>query len=257
MDKETWGLLSNISAIISIATLVATVIIFQYRQVRKIHRYETQIQTLEQGKILKEGNIVFDEVLDNVEMAKAKLIDIMKSCSDSSKPFRIDNYGLDLETVSTLFRYTFSHNLANHDIIYRGLVIDPDSDAIAQVCQGKSNLSQSVAENAINILQEVDGSTESNFSIELYSYHHPPTMHGFVINDEHLLMGFTHFEQGGLIGGATPYLYLRRDRSSKFKESLFKTYTSWFNHWTRIGKRIIPQQAVSELPQEKVNLSRV
>ena len=31
-------------------------------------------------------------------MDKAKLIDIMKSCSDSSQPFRIDNHELDLET---------------------------------------------------------------------------------------------------------------------------------------------------------------
>ncbi|MDC8832503.1 hypothetical protein [Alteromonas gilva] len=241
MDKEVWDIASKASALISIITVGVTLITYHFKQVSKVKTLQEKITSLENGKILKDGNIVFDEILDNVEMVKAKIIEIINEESCQNKALRIDNYGLDLETIGPMFRYTFASKLSHRDIYYRGLVIHPDDEKIAKVCCGNSNLSQSVVQDAVKILTDIDNSTDSNFSIELYAYDSPPIIHGFVIDDEHLFIGFTHFEAGGLVGGATPYMYIKRDINSAFKQSLFKTYNTWFTHWTKYGEKLVPK----------------
>lgn len=57
-----------------------------------------------------------------------------------------------------------------------------------------------------------------------------------MIDNEHLIIGFTSFELNALVGGKAPYLYIKKDKNSVFKEHLFTMYQSWFEHLWDIGK---------------------
>jgi hypothetical protein len=65
-----------------------------------------------------------------------------------------------------------------------------------------------------------------------------PIVHGFLLNNTHLFIGFTVFEESGLAGGNHSYIYINRNKNSKAKlrEDIFKTYLTWFSYLFENGK---------------------
>ena len=229
--------------IISCLGIIFAFIAFYWRQHNKIKSLEKKLQDIDSEEVSNTGNLVFDEILPNVDAVKAKILKLIDESKTSHKPLRIDNFGLDLETIGSMFRYTFIKKITKRDVIYRGLIIDPDSKNIEKVCVGKSNLSQNVASNVISQVKKMIRTGESESSIQITSYDQPPVIHGFLIDEEHLLLSFTAFYGKGLIGGSSPYIYIKKDVTSEFKESFFKTYCSWFEFWWENGtQKVMPEQ---------------
>ncbi len=253
-----WDKLSQLDLVISLIGVVLTIGIFVWSQHAKITSLKKKISDMEDEEISRTGNLAFDGVLPNVEAVKAKILEIIKSSESVGKVLRIDNLGLDLETVGPMFRYTFTDGTTQKDIEYRGLIIDPDCEKMSEACQGGSNLCQTVAQGAIDQANKIVLSGASNPSIKIKSYKQLPITHGFIVDDEHLLLGFTHFENAGIVGGVTPYIYIKRDKNSKFKEGLFKSYRTWFNYLWSQGTLQVPVEkdavSVSAIPEKVANV---
>ncbi len=237
-----WNILNKINIMLAVTLPLLTLVFYgllnYWKQYKKIKELKKTISCLENKEILSKGNLLFDAVISNAEEVKSKLLHIIKN-NNTSRTLKIDNFGLDLETVITLFNYTLNSKLMKRDVEYRGLIISPDSEDIKKICNGDSNLCQNTAKKSIEYLRKIKLKSNTNISIELYSYDKPPIIHGFLIDDEYLIIGFTHFESGGLVGGATPYLYIERDKNSQFKEDLFTTYKTWFHFWLVNGTKEI------------------
>ncbi|WP_207060911.1 hypothetical protein [Motiliproteus sp. SC1-56] len=231
-----WEDLGRIDLVISLTGVVLSIAVFFITQQRKIISLSRQLENMESQEVTKNGNLLFDAVLPNVDAAKAKIIEIFESSKESHKPLRIDNFGLDLETIGSMFRYTFKEEITKRETIYRGLVIDYSDPLIESVCKGRSNLCCDTARKAVEAVRSAIDSGETTIDIELHSYNTPPVIHGFLIDDEHLLLGFTHFSGGGLVGGATPYIYIKKDSNSELNKALFLTYKSWFDYWIKNGR---------------------
>ncbi|MGL1957538.1 MAG: hypothetical protein OCD00_09510 [Colwellia sp.] len=254
MEAQIWDILTKVSIGLPILTLVFSGVLIYWKQHKKIKDLKVEVSDLLNKEVKKNGNLLFESVLPNVEAVKGKIIEIINLNSENNSQLRIDNFGLDLETVSSMFKYTLQDQSKSRDIVYRGLIIDPESSVIKSSCGGGSNLCQETAQAAIQTLNKINEATEYSLSIDLNSYDALPVMHGFLIDDEHLIMGFTHFSNGGLVGGSSPYIYVKRDRSSPFKESLFVTYKSWFDYWLKHGTKKVPQSNVEQLnAKEKVS----
>lgn len=235
-----WEKLSQLDLIISLAGVVLTIVIFVWSRQVKIKSLEKKISDMEDEEISRTGNLAFDAILPNIEAVKAKILEIIRSSESVGAVLRIDNLGLDLETLGPMFRYTFNEVSKRKDVRYRGLIISPDCEKMSQACRGGSNLSQKVAKNSIEEANKIANSSGSNLTIQIKSYDQLPVTHGFIVDEEHLLLGFTHFENAGIVGGVTPYIYIKRDKDSRFKEGLFKSYSTWFNYLWSQGTLQVP-----------------
>lgn len=151
------------------------------------------------------------------------------------------NYGLDLEVVQSLITYQFILKKDINNLIYHGLIISPDSEKLQDYIDGSSNIHSTVANSAIQKiknLSEQHGQELNNRHIELEirSYEDLPVIHGFLINDKYLYLGFTQIESGKLQGGQYPYFFMKYDRHSKLTMHCFSMFRSWFAKKWEAGK---------------------
>ncbi len=234
-----WSFLNKFNIVLAITLPILTVIFYAiksyWRKGQEIKRLEKTVASLENKIVSEHDNLLFNSVLNNIEEVKSKLLDLINEGTNNK--LRIDNFGLDFETVVSIFKYTLNSTSMDRDVRYRGLIINPDSKDIEKVCGGGSNLSQNTARDSIQYLKEITLKPNVNISIKVYSYDNPPIIHGFLVDDEHLIIGLTHFDKGGLVGGGTPYLYVKKDKSSDFNMSLFEVYTTWFDYWMANGRQ--------------------
>jgi hypothetical protein len=153
------------------------------------------------------------------------------------------NLGLDLEVVQTflLYRLIFQKNLQNLE--YQGMLINRDSELIRPIVDGGSSIHTGTAAAVVEkvgnqITENAAFLRRSNISIEIRSYDLPPVLHGFLVDDRHLYLGFTEFAQGKLHGGEFGYLYLDRKHADPMAAHLFRVYRSWFEHHWKHGTKL-------------------
>ncbi|MGW4525476.1 hypothetical protein [Amycolatopsis sp. NPDC004378] len=153
------------------------------------------------------------------------------------------NLGLDLEVVQTflLYRLIFQKNLQNLD--YHGMLIDGTAERIRPIVDGGSSIHTGTAAAVVEkvgnqIAENAAFLRRSNISIEIRSYDLPPVLHGFLVDDRHLYLGFTEFAQGKLHGGEFGYLYFDSKGADPMTAHLFRVYRSWFEHHWKHGTRL-------------------
>ncbi|WP_216209195.1 hypothetical protein [Amycolatopsis aidingensis] len=179
------------------------------------------------------------EVLAGVQEVVDHLQRLIATELDPEERTEMLNLGLDLEVVQTflLYRLIFRKNFRN--LSYRGLLVDTDAELIGPIIDGGSSIhsgtAAAVVEKVNNQIAENETLLEQrNISIEIRSYDLPPTVHGFLIGDSHLYLGFTEFSHGKLHGGEFAYYYLRHRKSDEMTAHLFRMYRSWFAYyWNR------------------------
>ncbi|MGV9300598.1 hypothetical protein [Amycolatopsis sp. NPDC003676] len=165
------------------------------------------------------------------------------SALDSGERTEMLNLGLDLEVVQTflLYKLIFQKNLRNLE--YHGMLIESSAERIKPVIDGGSSIHSGTATAVIEkignqIAENAAFLDSSNISIEIRSYDLPPVLHGFLVDNRHLYLGFTEFVQGKLHGGEFGYLYLDRLAADPMTAHLFRVYRSWFefqwNHGTKL-----------------------
>lgn len=239
-----WDIFEKISIILAISLPIVSFLAYTWKLKKENSRLKQDILELQKvSSSFSDGENVLDAIMPNAETVKIKILEIISNSAKSrSGVLRIDNMGLDLETVHTMFSYTFNEKFSGRSIEYRGLIIDPENDRVKQVTNASSNLDIEVASRVINSMKNPSQQISENLrnsDIKITKYPDIPIMHGFLIDDEHLFLGFSHFEQGGLVGGNTPYIYVQRDIKSEFKKELFSMYSTWFDHYWNSGKKCV------------------
>jgi len=85
------------------------------------------------------------------------------------------------------------------------------------------------AKTTINRLKQIKDTADQKVIISCSTYNYIPCLHGVMIDDQHLFLGFFNWEKTGniteLSGAQQPHVYYRRTSSY---ENLFKLFESWF-----------------------------
>src|SRR5690606_26583181 len=122
------------------------------------------------------------------------------------------------------------------------LIIDPESKYLKNFIDGQSNISSQIVSSSIIIGNNLKTHDDlDRFCLEIRQYELPPIFHGFILNDEHLFIGFTEIHNGKIIGGTKPYLYLWRDKNqdSELNAHFFRFYKDWFNYYWELSKEVV------------------
>jgi len=172
-----------------------------------------------------------DELLPNVSAVLNKLEEVLIEESKGGS-IEIQNFGLDLETVVPWFVNKIGLNTLFSDVqlVYKALIIDPESKLIDAMIDGKSDLRRLTVSSRLEEIKKLDFFKLSKVVVEIRSYSLPPVVHGFLLNNKHLFLSFTEIENGKLKGGTFPYVYMEFNFSSRLNRHYFNMFKTWFEH---------------------------
>jgi hypothetical protein len=179
------------------------------------------------------------EILAGVQEVMDHLRGLILTDLDSAEHTEMLNLGLDLEVVQTFLTYRVILQKDYRNLDYKGMLLDTEADLIRPVINGGSSIHATTARAVVAKFSHQIAENEQlldhrDISIEIRSYGLPPTIHGFLVDDSHLYLGFTEFHGGKLQGGQFAYLYLSRSKSDEMTAHLFRVFRSWFMyHWSR------------------------
>lgn len=190
------------------------------------------------------------EVLDNYTILKDKLYHLMDESLKKDKMITILNIGLDLEyMLPDILQYIHDRTPLHRRIrlSYRGLVINPRSELIENLIGDGSNLQAMFVDNALRQLElfKHTFSQNKNISAELSQYDVPLTIHGVMLNDEHLMLGFTELSRDTSVfppifkmhGSAKPYIYMKNDKNVEATKHYFAFFKEWFEYYDYMWKK--------------------
>jgi hypothetical protein len=220
---------------LSIAAVSLIVIIIQ----TKYSRQQLKIGK-EKNQKLEELFSENDELLGGMD-AMYKMNLIINEEYKSLDQISIRNMGLDLETVMPWLRNKVltSSDLRNTPVDYKGLIINPESSCVKDFINGTSNVKKKFVEFSLESADSIKEMNISNIKIEIKSYQCLPIIYGFILNDKHLFLGFTEIIDGKIMGGTTPYIYLKFNKTSKLNVHYFNMFNSWFNKFWGSSNTII------------------
>jgi len=178
-------------------------------------------------------------VLAGVQEVMDHLQGLVLTDIDSAEHTEMLNLGLDLEVVQTFLTYRVILQKDFRNLDYKGMLLDTEAELIRPLIDGGSSIHSTTARAVVDKFNHQIAENEQlldhrDISIEIRSYGLPPTVHGFLVDDSHLYLGFTEFHGGKLHGGQFAYLYLSRSGSDEMTAHLFRVFRSWFMyHWKR------------------------
>lgn len=179
------------------------------------------------------------EILAGVQEVMDHLQAVVLTDLESAEHTEMLNLGLDLEVVQTFLTYRVILRKDFRNLDYKGMLLDTEADLIQPVINGGSSIHSTTARAVVDKFNHQIAENEQlldhrDISMEIRSYGLPPTIHGFLVDDAHLYLGFTEFHGGKLHGGQFSYLYLSRRKSDEMTAHLFRMFRSWFlYHWDR------------------------
>ena len=184
------------------------------------------------------------EIIRNVdEVLQKKILPLIREEMAEHNAIIIENFGLDLHSVMPWIENQIIHSneFDNSKVEIKSLIINPESEYLKKFIDGKSNISSNIVAASINIANSFNGHEDlDRFSLELRQYDLPPIFHGFLLNNEHLFLGFTEIPEGKIVGGIKPYLHLWKEgkSTSEFNLHYFKFFSNWFNYYWNISKEV-------------------
>ena len=182
-----WEYIEKASVILAIVIPVFSLLAYMWKLRKQNAEIKKELNSLKEqsGAFLKSEHIL-DAIFPNAEAAKTKILDIIGRDSDrKGGVLRIDNMGLDLETVHAMFRYTFNEKFSGRSINYRGLIVDPENERVKKIANNSSNLDLEIATKVIEDLNNPDRTLSEhlrNSEISITKYPDFPLIHGFLID---------------------------------------------------------------------------
>lgn len=221
--------MSTETIVLLIATLLSGVIgafVSYLFSRKKTHKIEEELENTK-NTFPKDLEIINDasDVLND------RLFPIIIEQAKKEKHIKIENFGLDLETVIPWInqKILFSKELENVHFEMKTLIINPESPYIKNYINEASNISSSTIFSSIDTAKNLVHQELYKFKLEMREYDLPPILHGFLLNDEHLFIGFTEIINGKLLGGTKPYLHLSKKAGNI--STVTSHYFSFFKHW--------------------------
>lgn len=184
------------------------------------------------------------EIINDVnDVLNEKLLPIIIKSSANTKKVKIQNFGLDLETVMPWIKHRIVKLNEHQKVCFeiKSLIINPESNHVKDLLNGRSDISAATINSSIEAAKSLDHYNDLyKFSFEIKQYDLPPIFHGFLVNDEHLFLGFTEIDNGKLLGGTKPYLHLckKTKNNSEITLHYFNSYSHWFYYYWGISKTV-------------------
>ncbi|WP_234733378.1 hypothetical protein [Tellurirhabdus bombi] len=172
------------------------------------------------------------DVMENYDDMWKKLKQILQDEFNKGYPIQIKNVGLDLEKILPDLAnladdmYNKSNKLS---FSYRGLIINSDSNHIAPLINGDSNIQSEFIKSSHKRLDLLllKNKTRQNIKFAARKYDFPLVFHGLMINNKYLFLGFTEITNDKMYGSNKPYIYIEH----KIKNKITNHYFSFYNHW--------------------------
>jgi hypothetical protein len=242
-----------IAGIATIISAIATVIITDFLNKKREKENQELIKKLKAEKenlLMNLGNVEsllpknFEVIKDVDDVLHRKILPIIRAESQTKKKVTVLNLGLDLHSVMPWMENKIirSDEFDHTHIEVHSLIIDPESKYLKNFIDGQSNISSQIVSSSIIIGNNLKNHDDlDRFCLEIRQYELPPIFHGFILNDEHLFIGFTEIHNGKIIGGTKPYLYLWRDKNqdSELNAHFFRFYKDWFNYYWELSKEVV------------------
>lgn len=242
-----------IAGISTIITAIVTVLITDYLNKKRekdnaelIKKITSENNSLHQElqQAIQKSPKNFEIIKDVDDVLHRKILPLLRNESTKRKKIVVKNLGLDLHSVMPWMENKIIHS-EEFDNIYieiNSLIINPDSHYIKEYIDGHSNIKSGIVTSSIDIGNSLHNHNDiDRFCLKIRQYDLPPIFHGFILNDEHLFLGFTEIHSNKIIGGTKPYLYLWRNenKESELNSHFFKFYTDWFDYYWKISKEVV------------------
>ena len=185
------------------------------------------------------------EIIEDVDdVLQHYVLSIIRQKVSENEDILIENFGLDLESVIPWLNNKIIHPVEFDDvhITMNSLIVNPESIHLKDLVDGDSNITTIAVNSSIASAKKIaNQSNLTKFSLVIRQYDCFPIIHGFVINKEHLFLGFTNIENGKLIGGTQPYIHLTKsdNNPSHLTNHYFQFFDDWFKHYWSISNEII------------------
>ncbi|RYY33867.1 MAG: hypothetical protein EOP46_15195 [Sphingobacteriaceae bacterium] len=246
-------------SIIGIITLVVTICLWLIDRTTKNKKiraqgedlHEQQLKNKETQQQLKAAKRA---VPDNIEIM-ANVDDVLGNSATAiirekiaregpDITIKIYNFGLDLQSVMSWVTNTFVHETEFDEIQFeiKSLIINPESSFLKDIIDGESNITTNTVNTSIANAKKLQSYKNlKKFDFKIRQYDNFPIYHGFIINDEHLFVSFTYFNEGKLIGRNQPYLHVTSEgeNPSKLTKHYFRFFKDWFNHYWKISTEVV------------------
>lgn len=241
-----------IGGIFTVVGSVLTIIVSHFLSLNKDKEKDSFLKQLQTNnsslkKKLEELNKTLPknfEIIKNVDdVLQSKILPLIREESAEHKLIQIENFGLDLHSVMPWMENQIIHSeeFDNIRVEIKSLIINPESEYLKKFIDGKSNISSNIIASSIAIANDLNKHEDlDRFCLEMRQYDLPPIFHGFLLNNEHLFVGFTEILEGKIIGGIKPYLHLWKDvkNTSEFNSHYFKFFKNWFDYYWNISKEV-------------------
>jgi len=230
--------------ILAIVTLLAGFIPFVLER-RKTQRLKKDNAAIEEQLEKTKKSFPKDlEIIDDAsDVLNQRLMPLIIKCADETNYIKIENFGLDLETVMPLINMKIVPSMKLKSVRFemKALIINPKSTYLKYLINGRSNISSATINSSIEAANNLIHHNMHNLNFEMRQYDLPPIIHGFLLNDEHLFLGFTEIESNKLLGGTKPYLHLCKTREGKsdVTSHYFSFFKQWFNYYWSISKEVV------------------
>jgi hypothetical protein len=128
-----------------------------------------------------------------------------------------------------------SDSLLSADITIDALIINPSSKHLTDFIDGNSNIKSHIVENSIRSAQDLETRDLYKLSFNLKQYDLPPIVHGFLLNDRYLFLGFCEIVNGKLMGGIMPYISISKNglKDSIVTNHFFNLFNHWFSYYEK------------------------
>ncbi|MBS1514581.1 MAG: hypothetical protein JSS63_06095 [Bacteroidetes bacterium] len=186
----------------------------------------------------------FQIVKDVDDVLHKRILPILREQINLHDQIVVHNLGLDLQSVIPWIENQIINNreFDNIKLEINSLIIDPDSEYTKNLLGDGSNIRAENIKTSIQIANNFNTTYPDliRFSLKMKKYKLPPIFHGFLLNDEHLFIGFTELKEGKIIGGIKPYIHLWNDGKTRsdFNSHYFNFFKNWFDYYWNISTEV-------------------
>ncbi len=184
------------------------------------------------------------EIIEDVGLVlQNQVMPIIKEIAAEGGKIEIENLGLDLENVMIWMKDRINKGeFKGISLSFKSLIINPESPDLKGLIDGGSNISSESVNFSISSAKKLTNNERlNNFELQMRQYNLPPIIHGFIINNKHLFLGYTEIEGSKLMGGLKPYIYLNKQEhnSSLIALHYFACFRSWFDYYWNISTPVV------------------
>lgn len=171
------------------------------------------------------------------------VLDILKTNQKTKKPLIVKNIALDMELTWPFVRDHLILNAGSANVQWHTLMIDSQSPEISKLA-GKA-VSVKMAANQEGCVLDckdhlIDAKEKRRVVFECKVYGDPPILHGFLIDNDTLILNMCNLV-GGTLQSASNYIVFKNEPRNEVATDYITVFATWFDHkWKNSPRTVWP-----------------